>query len=108
MTSPQLWTDFEAAFKGAFTDQDAKLAAYQQLHSLKMQGSDIDSYIADFDRLTSEVGYVATDIGMVMMFREGLQPSLLREILLHNVPAPTLLSQWKTKAREQQTVYKEL
>jgi len=57
-----------------------------------------------FDRLTSEVGYVATDIGMVMMFREGLQPSLLWEILLHNVPAPTLLSQWKTKARERQTV----
>jgi len=38
MSSPQLWIDFEAAFKGAFTDQDAKLAAYQQLHSLRMQG----------------------------------------------------------------------
>jgi len=108
MTSPQLWTDFKVAFKNAFTDQDAKLAAYQQLHSLKMQGSDIDSYITDFDRLTSEVEYNAMDIRMVMMFREGLQPSLLREILLHNVPAPTLLSQWKAKARERQTVYKEL
>jgi len=108
ITSPQLWIDFETAFKNVFTDQDTKLAAYQQLHSLKMQGSDIDSYIADFDCLTSEVGYNTTDIGVVMMFREGLQPSLLQEILLHNVPAPTQLSQWKTKAREWQTVYKEL
>jgi len=41
MSDPQLWTDFEAAFKNVFTDQDAKLAAYQQLHSLKMQGSDV-------------------------------------------------------------------
>jgi len=108
ITDPQLWMDFEVTFKAAFTDQDAKLAAYQQLHSLKMQGSDIDTYIADFDRLTSEVGYNAMDIGIVMMFQEGLQPSLLREILLHNVPTPTLLSQWKVKAQERQTVYKEL
>jgi len=75
ITDPQLWVDFEEAFKNAFTDQDAKLAAYQQLHSLKMQGSDIDSYIADFDRLISEVGHNPTDIGVVMMFREGLQLS---------------------------------
>jgi len=103
-----LWVDFEEAFKNAFTDQDVKLTAYQQLHSLKMQGSDINSYIADFDRLISEVGHNPTDIGVVMMFREGLQPSLLREVLLHNVPAPTTLSVWKRKARERQTVYKEL
>jgi len=98
MTDPQLWVDFEDAFKNTFTDQDAKLAAYQQLHSLKMQGSDIDSYIANFDRLISEVRHNPTDIGVVMMFREGLQPLLLREVLLHNVPAPTTLSVWKQKA----------
>jgi len=52
-----------------------------------MQGSDIDSYITDFDRLISEVGHNPMDIGVIMMFWEGLQPSLLREVLLHNVPA---------------------
>jgi len=98
ITDPQLWVNFEDTFKNAFTDHDAKLAAYQQLHSLKMQGSDIDSYIADFDRLISEVGHNPTDIGVVMMFREGLQPSLLQEVLLHNVPAPTTLNVWKRKA----------
>jgi len=108
MSDPQLWTDFERAFKDVFTDQDAKLAAYQELHSLRMQGSDIDSYIAKFDHLISEVRHNPTDIGVVMMFREGLQPSLLREVLLHNVPAPTTLGVWKQKARERQMVYKEL
>jgi len=44
----------------------------------------------------------------MIKFKEGLQPSLLREILLHNVPAPKTLVDWKQKARERQTVYKEL
>ena len=44
----------------------------------------------------------------MIKFKEGLQPSLLREILLHTVPAPQTLIDWKQKARERQTVYKEL
>jgi len=68
MTDPQLWMDFKRAYKDAFTDQDAKLAVYQELHSLRMQGSNIDSYIAEFDRLISEVGHNPTDIRVVMMF----------------------------------------
>src|SRR5712672_3422596 len=47
-------------------------------------------------------------MGVMIKFKEGLQPSLLREILLHNVPAPKNLIDWKQKARERQTVYKEL
>ena len=108
MTDPQLWMDFEDVYKNAFTDQDTKLVAYQQLHSLKMQGSDIDSYIANFDRLINKVRHNPTDIGVVMMFQKGLQPSPLREVLLHNVPAPTMLGMWKWKAQEWQMVYKEL
>jgi len=41
-------------------------------------------------------------------FKEGLQPSLLREVLTHVIPAPTTLAAWKQRARERQTVYKEL
>src|SRR5712675_1392380 len=75
---------------------------------LKMHGSDIDSYMADFDRLISEVGHSQHDIGVLQKFKEGLQPSLLREVLTHVVPAPTTLAAWKQRARERQTVYKEL
>jgi len=37
-----------------------------------------------------------------------LQPSLVREVLTHVTPAPATLAAWKQKARERQTVYKEL
>ena len=47
-------------------------------------------------------------MGVMIKFKEGLQPSLLREILLHTVPAPNTLTGWCQKARERQTVYKEL
>src|SRR5712672_4843471 len=73
-----------------------------------MQGSNIDSYIVDFDRLIDEAGYSKYDMGVMIKFKEGLQPSLLREVLLHNVPAPKTLVEWRLKARERQTVYKEL
>jgi len=49
MTDKSLWEDFELMFRTAYMDQDAKLTAFQKLSELRMQGSDIDSYIADFD-----------------------------------------------------------
>src|SRR5712672_1944968 len=108
MTDKSLWEDFELLFRMAYTDQDAKLTAYQKLNNLCMQGSDIDSYIVDFDRLVDEAGYNKFDMGVMIKFKEGLQPSLLREILLHTVPALNTLAGWCQKARERQTVYKEL
>ena len=108
MMDNSLWNDFEADFRAAYTDHDAKLTAYQQLSDLKMVGSDIDSYIAEFDRLIEEVGYNKYDMGVIQKFKEGLQPSLVREVLTHIVPAPTTLALWRQKARERQTVYKEL
>src|SRR5712675_1450062 len=91
MTDKSLWEDFKLLFRTAYTDQDAKLTAFQKLSELHMQGSNIDSYIADFDRLIDEAGYSKFDMGVMIKFKEGLQPSLLREILLHNVPAPRTL-----------------
>jgi len=103
-----LWDNFKADFCRAYADQDAKLMAYQKLNELRMHGSDIDSYVAEFDRLIDEAGYSRSNIGVLQKFKEGLQPSLIREVLTHVVPAPTTLATWKQKAREWQTVYKEL
>jgi len=108
MMDRSLWDDFEANFRRAYTDQDTKLMAYSKLNELKMMGSDIDSYITEFDHLIDEAGYSKQDIGVMQKFKEGLQPSLIREILTHVVPAPTTLAAWRQKARERQTVYKEL
>jgi len=108
MTDKSLWEDFELLFRTAYTDQDAKITTYQKLNNLRMQGSNINSYIADFDRLVDEARYNKFDMGVMIKFKEGLQPSLLREILLHTVPAPNTLTGWCQKARERQMVYKEL
>src|SRR5712675_2627729 len=108
MTDKSLWEDFELLFRTAYMDQDARLTAYQKLNELRMQGSDIDSYIAEFDRLIEEARYNKYDMGVMIKFKEWLQPSLLREILLHTVLAPDTLTGWRQKARERQTVYKEL
>jgi Retrotransposon gag protein/Zinc knuckle len=107
-TSDMLWDSFEHDFRAAYIDSDAKLNALQKFQELKMIGGDIDSYIATFDRLREESGYREDDLGAIVKFREGLPPKLLQEIITHNVPAPTTMNAWKKKARERQTVYKEL
>src|SRR5882757_1110970 len=89
-------------------DQDTKLTAYQRLNDLRMVGGDIDSYIAEFDRLVEEAGYSKYDMGIVQKFKEGLHPSLVREVLTHVTPTPTTLETWRKRARERQTIYKEL
>jgi hypothetical protein len=63
MTSESHWDDFEADFRAAFTDTDAKIMAAEKLNNLKMIGSDIDTYIAEFDRLTDEIGYRKERLG---------------------------------------------
>jgi len=74
MMDRSLWDDFEADFRRAYADQDAKLTAYQKLNELKMHGSDIDSYVAEFDRLIDEAGYSRSDIGVLQNSRRACNP----------------------------------
>jgi hypothetical protein len=104
----KIWEDFEEDFRTAFMDTDAKLTAFEKLHNLRMVGSNIDSYIAEFERLREETRYRKDDLGAIIKFKEGLQPQLLQQVITHNVPAPNTLDGWMKKARERQTVYKEL
>ena len=108
LTSDHFWDDFEADFRAAFTDTDAQITAAEKLHGLKMLGSDIDTYIAEFDHLMGEAGYRKDDWGAIIKFKEGLQPKLLHQIIVHITPAPTTIKGWKEAARKRQTVYKEL
>jgi hypothetical protein len=43
-----LWQEFEAAFKGAWTDTTKVQSAYSQLMRLQMKDLDIDTYNATF------------------------------------------------------------
>ena len=51
------WTDFEMAFKDAFTFTASKETALAQLEKLTMNRGDIDTYIATFDRLLAEADF---------------------------------------------------
>jgi hypothetical protein len=50
------WKDFEKAFKDTFTDIAESVKAENDLKSLKMTSSDIDSYIATFMKLLKMAG----------------------------------------------------
>jgi len=39
-----------------------------------MQGSDIDSYIVDFDRLIDEAGYSKFDMGVMINLKRAYNP----------------------------------
>jgi hypothetical protein len=52
-----LWQEFEAAFKGAWTDMSKKQNAYNQLIKLTMTGWDIDTYITTFECLALAAGW---------------------------------------------------
>jgi len=78
MMDKSLWDDFKADFWAAYMDHNTKLTAYQRLNDLRIVGSDIDSYITEFDCLVKEAGYSKHDMGMMQKFKEGLQPLLIR------------------------------
>jgi hypothetical protein len=51
---------------------DAKLTAFEKLHNLRIVGSNIDSYIAKFERLREETGYRKDDLEAIMLRQTAL------------------------------------
>jgi hypothetical protein len=67
-----LWTDFETAFKGAYTNMTQKQSTYLALQGMKMQGQNLDSFIATFKNLAKKAGYGENDEATVDMFVKHL------------------------------------
>ena len=83
-----------------------KLDTHQKLDTLHMIGGDVNSYIAAFNRLIKIAGYITTDLGTILKFRQGLNPKLLGRLIM--LPsAPETLEEWQKQAREQQLKYIE-
>ena len=57
------------AFTRAFTDTTQKQQAYRELHALRMQGSDLNSYISKFKHLAKKAGYDETADATIDMLR---------------------------------------
>src|SRR5579863_7836892 len=71
-----------------------------------MMGEDVNMYIATFNRLTKTAGFSTTDLRTIMMFRNGLNPNLYRQIIMLPKTLSTL-EEWQEQARNQQLKYME-
>jgi hypothetical protein len=105
-TDEVLWTEFETAFRAAWTDTTKKQTAYDQLMKLTMQGWDINTYIATFDRLALAAGWALDSEGTIVRFREGLH-KMIHSKALDRDKIPCTIDEWKATARNEVARAKE-
>jgi len=89
-TNEKYWKDLKKAFEDAYVDTGEKLNAHRQLEQLKMVGGNVDSYIATFNRLTKTAGFTSSNLGTIMMFRNGLNQNLHRQLIMLPIMPSTL------------------
>ena len=105
-TDEVLWDEFEAAFLNAWTDTSKKQNAYDQLMRLTMNGWDVDTYIATFDRLALAAGWDLDSEGTIAKFREGLTKGVHSKALDRD-RIPRTIDEWKAAARTEVARAKE-
>jgi hypothetical protein len=81
-------------FKDAWKDSVKVQTAYEQLMQLTMKNNDIDTYIANFDRLALAAEWELTAKGTLAHFCRGLEPKVYR-CTLNRDTLPTTMDQWK-------------
>jgi hypothetical protein len=105
-TDEVLWQEFKDAFKAAWTDTLKKQNVYDQLMKLTMQGWDVDTYIATFDRLAQAAGWALDSEGTIVRFREGLH-KMIHSKALDRDKIPRTIDEWKATARNKVARAKE-
>jgi hypothetical protein len=70
-----------------------------------MTGVDLDTYIADFEKLAQNAGYCLNEKGAIILFRKGLPYRLHKAIVDKAHPTPITIDQWQQAARQQQIAY---
>ena len=105
-TDEVLWNEFETAFLNAWTDTSKKQNAYDQLMRLMMNGWDVDTYIATFDRLALAARWDLDSEGTIAKFREGLTKGVHSKALDCD-RIPRTIDEWKAAARTEVARAKE-
>ena len=105
-TDEVLWNEFETAFLNAWTDTSKKQNTYDQLMRLTMNGWDVDTYIATFDRLALAAGWDLDSEGTIAKFREGLTKGVHSKALDRD-RIPRTIDEWKAAARTEVARAKE-
>ena len=101
-----LWSEFETAFLAAWTDTSKKQNVYDQLMRLTMNGWDVDTYIATFDRLTLAAGWDSNSEGTIAKFHEGLSKGVHSKALDRD-HIPRTIDEWKAAAQTEVARAKE-
>jgi hypothetical protein len=100
------WRNFEKAFKDTFTDIAESVKAENNLRNLKMQRSNIDTYIATFMKLLKmAAGYQESEHGSLLMFKKGLPNGLNIHIINNSISPPDTLKGWIKAACQEQLKY---
>ena len=101
-TDEQLWKDFESDFKTAYTDLADQPRAHQELLNLRMGGTDLDTYNAEFNRLYKIAGFTENELGTIELYKKGLTNGLLEAIIDNYTKKPKTLAEWQEEARSRQ------
>ena len=81
------WTALQTAFDAAFTDTDKQQKSHLALQQLRMNGDDLDSYVATFKHLANKAGYTLNKEGTKYLFALGLKGKAYGRSLAPRHPA---------------------
>ena len=76
------------AYQNAFTNTTKSEDALIRLLAIKMQGNDLDIYIATFDHLWETAQWERDLKGTILLFRGGLNPALANAVINQTIPRP--------------------
>jgi len=100
-TDETLWDDFMERFSSAFTNQNHRSEAYQELCKLK-QGESLNDFFAKFKQLTYEAGVSLDNKGTIETLKHAMKKGLTSAIINSPNFDPTTDIPWTFKEWEEQ------
>jgi len=100
-TNEDLWTNYIERFKNAFTNQNRRAEAYQELCKLK-QGESLDDFFAKFKQLAFEANVPLDDKGTIETLKHAMAQGLTSAIINSPNYDPTAKIPWTFKEWEEQ------
>ena len=91
------------SFNMAFTDTMSMQKAKAEFRSLKMERGELDTYVAEFERLARLAGYNLQDQMVLDQFGSGLNPGLFTSIINNTDPCTWL--DWTRAVQKYQQKY---
>jgi hypothetical protein len=90
-----LWDFFLQEFEVQYLDSAKGDQARVEITKLKLKDNDIDAYIAKFEELARQAGYILGSPKSIQLFKEGLSYPILADVMR----APTVSGYYAIKER---------